>query len=119
MIMNTNFIIRKARSIVQKNEITDFPLKYSIYEKEISAVSFENSNETIAESGAKMLKEIIDTYFPSDNHVVNFFAKLYPQPDNRIVRYRGFWGLSKIKNISSILDKYEALIQVNPKKYFL
>lgn len=109
--MTTNMIVRIAESIAIKNEITDFQLKYSISDNKISAISFEIPSGNIKTLGANLLEKIILANFSDGNKIINFIAKLIPQPDNKIIRYKGLWKLLKITDLDSILDKRTFLLQ--------
>ncbi|MDU8925684.1 hypothetical protein RYD26_12425 [Pasteurellaceae bacterium LIM206] len=108
--MITNFIIRKAEDITIKNEITDFS-QFFFYKKNISAISFEIPNEPLIEFSEKLFKQLVNKIGVADN--INMIAQLYPQPNNRIIRYKNFWGILRDNkvNTEAFSNKSELLLE--------
>lgn len=119
-IMITNkLIIRKASNIFSKNEIADFNSLYFSPSDGISAISIENNEWTRLLENMYELLSYSFQKVNSQETSIRFMMCLHDQPNNKIVKYKGGWGLLKHHlDIDKIRSKKEFAFENNGRMNF-
>lgn len=109
-MITKDIVIRRAINISNENEIADFKKVCFLPSEKFSAISIECVNYLGIEKRSDVIVGLLKTLFPNLNKV-KFSFVLLEQPDNRITKYKGGWGLISGLGID--------ISQIEHKKEFL
>lgn len=117
-MITKKLIIRKASDISSNNEIADFSSIYFSPSDGVSAISVENNEYTELSEDRY---ELLSYFFHKINNQASIRVMMYlcDQPNTRVVKYKGGWGLLKHHiDINKINDKKEIVFEKKEKLDF-
>lgn len=120
-MITDKFIIRRADNILHQNEIAKFYPMYFYPDDNISAISIENTKVGILSEDRYKLLCYASKKICSQIEKIKIMVCLYGQPDTKIIKYKGGWGIlkSQLVDVNKIESKKEIIFERNAKVDFI